>query len=76
MLTLIIREPVLRASMKMWAMRLTRPAVDNFVQNFSKRSDFEYAGTELAGEIHTEKFKMFHEINDLHKFIKIIFETP
>ena len=75
MLVLIIREPLPRASLKTWVMRMTRPVVDNFVKNFFKRSDFEYSGTALVGEIHTEKFKIFNSINDLPKFIKIIFET-
>jgi hypothetical protein len=34
--------------------------VDNFVKNFFKRSDFEYSGTALANEIHTEKFKIYN----------------
>jgi hypothetical protein len=60
MLVLIIREPLPRASLKTRVMRMTRPAVDNFVKNFFKRSDFEYSGTALAGKIHPEKFKIFN----------------
>jgi hypothetical protein len=74
MLVLIIREPLPRASLKTRVMRMTRPAVDNFVKNFFKRSDFEYSGTALVGEIHTEKFKISIKsmtcLNLLRSFLK------
>ena len=74
MLVLIIREPLPRASLKTRVMRMTRPAVDNFVKNFFLALDFEYSGMVHCTEIHTLKINILNKINGLRVSFSKSFE--